>query len=34
MIKIDFDRPGVWVRLLRKALRLMASVESMIGGAS
>jgi hypothetical protein len=34
MIKVDFDRPGVWVRLLRKALRLMASVESMIGGAS
>jgi hypothetical protein len=34
MIKVDFDRPGVWARLLRKALRLMASVESMIGGPS
>jgi len=34
MIKVDFDRPGVWARLLREALRLMASAESTIGGAS
>ena len=34
MIKVDFNRPGIWARLLREALRLMESVESMIDSAN
>lgn len=34
MIEVDFNRPGVWAQMLPEALRLMASVESMIVGAS
>jgi len=34
IIKVDFSRPGIWSALLPEALRLMASVEAMIGSAS
>ena len=34
MSHVDFDRPGIWARLLPKALLLMSSVESSIPGAT